>query len=155
MKIKFEVKGLKELEDKLMQLADGYGPKAGVQAMRPALKAAVGPLEATIQTSTPKDSGNLAASTKTRIGKPTKKMLQSEYIDPNSVIVAQVGWMWSKPSLWDQALAVEFGTSEMSGSATLRNAIDSHAEQIIDDFGAALGPAIEKKAKALGKKRSR
>ncbi|QCO57441.1 hypothetical protein EOK75_17150 (plasmid) [Pseudorhodobacter turbinis] len=152
--MEMKLTGMAELEQALLALGDEYGPKAGVQALRPAVRAAVDPIKSIIETTTPRDSGQLAASTKIRIGKPTKKMLASEHFHENMVLVGRVGWTWSgAPSLWHQALAVEFGTTEMSGSATLRNALDMNAEEMINNFGRTLGPAIEKKAKQLHKKR--
>jgi HK97 gp10 family phage protein len=151
--ITIKIDGLRELEAALMALADEYGPKAGVQALRPAVKAAAGPVEQTIQATTPTDTGALAGTTKTRIGKPTKAMLRSEHYSANTVLAARVGWTWSgKRRFWNQALAVEFGNSKISGSATLRTAFDQHSQQMIDDFGKTLGPAIEKKAAQLHRK---
>lgn len=156
MDIKFDIKGLKELENALRDLGEEYAnPKFAVQAMRPAVKAAMEPVEGTIIASTPRDKGNLANSTKTRIGKPTKKMLSSQHFNNDTIIAGRSGWTWSGGSLWNQSLAVEFGTAEMSGSATLRNAIDAHAEQMIETFAKTLGPSIEKKAKQLHKKYGR
>lgn len=153
--MKIEVKGLKELERNLLALSDEFGPKAGVQAMRPAMRAAVKPLESTIIATTPRDSGTLADSTKTKIGKPTKKMLRSVHFNEKQVLSARVGWTWKEVSLWNQSLAVEFGTRNQSQQAVLRNAFDQHRNQMLQDFGDALGPAIEKKAKALYRKRAK
>ena len=154
MDITLKVEGLRELEAALLALAEEYGPKAGVQAMRPAVKAAVAPVEAIIQSTTPVDSGKLAATTKTRIGKPTGKMLKSEHFNADMVLAARVGWTWGgEQSHWKQALAQEFGTRKVSGSATLRTAFETNVDNMINDFGATLGPAIEKKAAALNKKK--
>lgn len=154
MELTFKVEGLKELETALMALADEYGPKKAVQSMRPAVKAATQPVEEQIRSTTPADSGNLAASTRTRIGKPTGRMLRSEHFHKDMVIAARVGWTWSgEQRLWNQALAVEFGTSRMAGSATLGSAMQQNAEQMAKTFGETLGPAIEKKAASLNKRR--
>ncbi|MFN3895739.1 MAG: hypothetical protein ACK4KU_14515 [Acinetobacter sp.] len=150
-----EVKGLKELEANLLALSKEYGAKSGVQALRPAVRAAVGPIEQTIKANTPRDSGGLAESTKTRIGKPTRSMLMSDHFHKDQILVARVGWVWSGKSLWAQSLKVEFGSRDSSGTATLRQAFDAHRDQMIKDFVEVLGPAIEKKAKQLNKKRNK
>jgi hypothetical protein len=153
MEFKFKMEGLAELEQNLLALADEYGPKQGVSALRPAVKAATAPLESAIKSSTPQDSGHLAGSTKTRIGKPNKKMLTSEHYNKDMVLAARTGWTWDGDrSLWNQSLAVEFGTSEMSGSATLRTALDTQVNGMLSAFEDTLVPAIEKKARALYKK---
>lgn len=154
MELTFKVEGLKELEAALIELADEYGPKKAVQSMRPAVKAATDPVEQAIRSSTPADTGNLAASTRTRIGKPTGKMLRSVHFHKDMVIAARVGWTWSGENrLWNQALAVEFGTAQQSGNAVLWSAIQQHSEQMAKTFGETLGPAIEKKAASLNKRR--
>ncbi|MBQ2262716.1 MAG: hypothetical protein II336_15260 [Loktanella sp.] len=151
-----EVKGFRELEKALLELSDEFGPKAGVQAMRPAVRAAVRPIEATIAANTPQDFGSLANSTRARIGKPNRAMLRSDHFHSDMIIAARVGWTWSsKRSLWNQALAMEFGNTKVSGSSTLRNAFDLHRDQMIKDFAGTLGPAILKKAKALNKKKNK
>jgi HK97 gp10 family phage protein len=153
VEITYDIKGLKALERALLELSEEYGPKGAVQAMRPAVKAAMTPVQSTISSTTPKHTGALADSTKTRIGKPTKTMLKSEHFHSDTIIAGRTGWQWRGRSLWNQALAVEYGTREMSGSATLRSAFDAHTRQMITDFGKTLGPSIEKKARALAKKR--
>lgn len=155
MELEFEVQGLKELERNLLALSAEYGPKTGPQAMRPAIKAAVGEIEGTISHFTPRDTGKLADSTKIRIGKPTRAMLRSEHFNQDTIIAARIGWTWSGASLWNQALNVEFGTSKSSGQAILRTSFDLHRDQMLKDFADTLGPAIEKKAKALHRKRAK
>lgn len=153
MEMTIKVEGLKELETALLDLATAFGPKAGVQALRPAMKAASAPVEAMIRANTPQDSGRLAASTRTRIGKPTSKMLKSEHFHKDMILAARIGWTWAGDrSLWNQSLAVEFGTSEMSGSATLRTSFDLNVDAMINEIILTLGPAIEKKASQLYKK---
>lgn len=152
MDIKFKVEGLRELDDALIALAQEYGHKNAATAMRPAMKAAMKPMEEAIRSTTPVDSGTLAASTKTRIGKVTRKMLNSVHFHKDMVIAARTGWTWGKPSLWNQALAVEFGTSKHSGSATLWSAFQSQIDGAVRIFGKELGPAIERTAARLAKK---
>lgn len=155
MDIKVKVEGLKELEKALAELKEEYGGKSAQQAMRPAVRKALKPAESTIKSTTPVDSGALAESTKIRIGKPSKAMLKSEHFNEQQVIAGRVGWTWKSPSLWSEALAVEFGTQNRPADQTLRNAFDNHSDQMIETFKNELGPSIERKAKALHKKRSK
>lgn len=152
MELTVKIEGLKELEDNLMEMADEYGPKSGLQALRPAIKAAMKPAEMAVRSNTPVDSGALLGSTKTKIGKPSRKMLSSEHYGQNTVLVGRTGYFWTKPSLWNQALAVEFGTRMKRAKSPLRNSFDQTHSQMIKEFSTTLGPAIEKKAAQLHKK---
>lgn len=152
--IKMKMTGLRDLEKALLALNKEYSGKAAPQAMRPAVKAAMTSVEEDIGASTPVEDGTLKASVKTVIGKPTKKMVsQSAHYNQTTVIAGRSGWFWKSRSLWRQALSVEFGTSHKSGKAVLRNSLDRHSAGMLETFKNTLGPAIEKKAKALHKKR--
>ena len=150
-----EVRGLKELERSLIALQKEYGGKAATQAMRPAVKAAMKPLENKIKQETPVDTGELRDSTKLKIGAVTKKMKVSAHYNSTTVIAGRVGWFWSKPSLWHQALAVEYGTQKTPANHTLERVFDEEAVGMTKRFKDTLGPAIEKKAQSLAKKRSK
>ena len=152
---KIEVKGLRELEQSLLALQKEYGGKAAEQAMRPAVVAAVKPLKAKVIEGTPVDKGTLRDSTKMTVGKPTKKMLRSDHYNNSTILVGRVGWFWSSPSLWTQALAVEFGTRDVAAQHVLDRVIFSEHKTMIKNFKDKLGPAIEKKARALHKKQGK
>ena len=152
--VKFKMTGMKELEKNLRTLQKEYGGKAAAQAMRPAVKAAMAPLVSTVTGATPVESGFLQGTTKLKIGKPTKKMAVSAHYNSSTVIYGQVGWFF-KGGHFRQALAVEYGTSTAPASFALRGAFEGKEQSIINRFKDSLGPAIEKKAKALHKKRSK
>lgn len=151
--IKMDIKGVRELEASLRSLQKEYGGKAAAQAMRPAMRAAMAPLVTDVTQDTPVDSGVLRDSVKMKIGKPTKKMSSSAHYNSSTVIYGQVGWFWSKPSLWWEALAVEFGTQNVPAQNVLRSIHEKEAQGMLQRFGDTLGPSIEKKAKSLAKKR--
>lgn len=153
--IKMDVKGMRELEGALIALQKEYGGKAATQAMRPAMKAAMAPLESDVAGGTPVESGGLKDSTKVKIGKPTKKMSASAHYNSTTIIYGQVGWYWSGKSLWSQALAVEFGTQNEPAKQVLRGVFDRENAAMLQRFKDTLGPSIEKKAKSLAKKRSK
>ena len=153
VEIKGNLTGLKDLEKALSALNKEYGGKAAAQALRPAIRAAIKPLESDVRNATPVQSGALKESTKVKIGKPTKNMASSEYYAKDTVVYGQVGWFWKgKPSLWIQALAVEYGNNKVPAQAILRDTFNANSDEMLKKFKSSLGPAIEKKAKALAKK---
>lgn len=148
-----EIKGLRELEQTLVALQKEYGGKAGPQAMRPAVVAAIKPLKAMVEGDTPVDEGHLLNSVKQTVGKPTKDMLS---YSPNSyksttIVAGRVGYFGN--NVYGRALRMEFGTRYISANHTLERVFDAQATAMATRFGKTLGPAIEKKAKALNKKR--
>lgn len=152
--ISMRVEGLRDLERSLIALQEEYGGRAATQALRPAVRAAMSPLVDDVIQGTPTDTGALAESTKLRIGKPSRKMVgHSHHYSSAAVIYGAVGWHWRSPSLWRQALAVEYGTNDTPPHYTLRNAFEGKEQEIIDRFTRSLGPAIEKKAGQLARRR--
>ena len=155
------VEGLKDLEKALLRLQKEYGGNTAVQAMRPAVKAAMGPLVPTVKMATPIDTGELSNSVKLKIGKPTKRMTKSRHYSSSAytsdvVIYGQVGWFFPKGRENHlKAVAVEYGTRDVPASFALRGALESNEVVIVNRFKNALGPAIEKKAAAAAKKRNR
>lgn len=149
-----QVEGLRDLEDALVALQKEYGGRAGAQALRPAVVAAVKPLEAIVREATPVDSGTLRDSTKSAVGAPTKGMLRSQHYNGSTIIAGRVGWFWGRPSLWSQALAVEYGTRKLPAQHVLDRVFDTEYKGMLRRFKEKLGPAIEKKAAALNRKRS-
>tara|TARA_R110000803_G_scaffold130933_2_gene198170 strand:- start:443 stop:934 length:492 start_codon:yes stop_codon:yes gene_type:complete len=156
-----KVEGLRDLEKALVRLQKEYGGNTAVQALRPAVKAAMGPLVATVKMATPVDTGDLSNSVKLKTGKPTKKMLRSSHYynsayKSNVVIYGQVGWFFPKGRENHlKAVAVEYGTRNVPASFALRGALEGNETAIINRFKNTLGPAIEKKAAAAARKRNR
>ena len=153
---KIKVEGLKDLEASLRELGKEYGnPKYAVQAMRPAVRAAMEGVDDKIEQATPVDTGGLKDSTNVKIGKATKKILKSKHFNPNTIIVGRAGYFWKDKSLWNQALAVEFGNEKKVANSPLRNTMTAEHQGMLKRFKETLGPAIEKKGKALNKKRGK
>lgn len=153
MKDTIEVKGLKELEKALVALQKEYGGKAAPQAMRPAVVAAIKPLKAKVQDDTPVDDGWLLKSVKQTVGKPTRDMLSysPNFYKSTTIIAGRVGYFGN--SVWKRALHMEYGTRDIPAKHTLEQVFDTEARAMTMRFSKTLGPAIEKKAKALNKKR--
>ena len=156
-----KVEGLRDLEKALVRLQKEYGGNAAVQALRPAVKAAMGPLVSDVKMATPVDTGDLSNSVKLKTGKPTKKMLRSRHYynsayKGNVVIYGQVGWFFPRGrGNHLKAVAVEYGTRDVPASFALRGALEGSETAIINRFKNTLGPAIEKKAAAAARKRNR
>jgi len=150
------VEGLRDLERALSRIQKEYGGNTAVQAMRPAIKAAMNPLVGVVQAATPELTGDLQGSTRLKIGKPTRKMVSvSEHYSSKTVAYGQVGWFWRGRSMWYQALAVEYGTQSQPANYALRGAIEGRTRAIINRFKNTLGPSIEKKAAAAARKRNK
>ena len=150
-----EIQGLKELEKNLIKLQKEYGGKAGARAIRPAITAALKPLEQSILETTPVDEGTLKASVKRRVGVVTRDMRAfspSKY-KSTTVLAGRVGY-WGK-RVYKRAVSMEYGTVNVAARHTLRDAFDAEAKGMARVFGEKLGPAIEKTAKALHRKQTR
>ena len=156
-----KVEGLKELETALLKLQKEYGGNTAVQALRPAVKAAMAPLVPVVKMATPIDTGELANSAKLKIGKPTKRMTKSRHYSSsaytsNIVIYGQVGWFFPKGRDFHlKAIAVEYGANGVPATYALRGALEGSEAAIVNRFKNTLGPAIEKKAAAAAKKRNK
>ena len=154
MKKTIEVKGLRQLEAALVALQKEYGGKAAPQAMRPAVVAAIKPLKARVQSDTPVDEGWLLKSIKQTVGKPTRDMLNRSpnFYQGATIIAGRVGYFGD--NIWKRALFMEYGSRYIPANHTLEKAFDEEAGGMAMRFGKKLGPAIEKKATALNKKRA-
>ena len=152
-----KVEGLKELEQALLELNKEYGPKSAGSAVRPAIRKAITPAVAALESATPRDTGKLAESIKLRIRKPTKKMIKGAggHHKESHILTATLGYEWRKPSLWNRALATEFGNSDTPQQAPLRRTLNSHSGSILETFSRELAESIEKTATRLAKKRSK
>jgi len=150
-----EIKGLRELEKALLDLQKEFGGKSGAQAMRPAITAAIKPLKQQVIQDTPVDSGGLQASVKQTVGAVTKDMMlfsRGQY-KSTTIIAGRVGYFGNK--VYKRAISIEYGTIEIAAQHNLENVFDREASGMASRFGKSLGPAIEKKAKALNKKKAK
>ena len=152
---KIEVKGLRELEAALLALQKEYGGKSGAQALRPAVTAAIKPLKAKVQDDTPVDDGWLLKSVKQTVGQPTRAMkaLNPNFYKSTTVLSGRVGYFGN--NVITRAVYMEFGTKDIAAKHTLEQVFDGESRAMIARFSKTLGPAIEKKAKALNKKRKK
>ena len=150
---RIKIEGLRDLEKALVALQKEYGGKSGAQALRPAVVAAIKPLKALVEENTPVDEGWLLKSVKQTVGKPTKDMLgrSPNFYKSTTIIAGRVGYFGN--NVYGRALHMEYGTLHVSANHTLEQVFDAEAKAMTVRFSKTLGPAIEKKAKALNKKR--
>ena len=151
--IKIDVKGLRALEASLIDLQKEYAGKAASQALRPAVVAAIKPLKARVQDDTPVYEGWLLASVKQTVSKPTKDMLNTNpgFYNSTTILAGRVGYFGN--NVYRRAIHMEFGTVDIAANHTLEQVFDSESNAMLLRFSKTLGPAIERKAKALNNKR--
>jgi HK97 gp10 family phage protein len=140
----FKVKGLKELEKKLLALSKEYGAKKANSALRAPLKAAMSPIVQEVKNNTPVDTGALRDSTKLRIRQPSKQIKAD---NPDVTMIASVGWEENRK----QQIAVEYGTNSREANPVLRPALENNKKEIVARFAKTLGPSIERSARRLSK----
>ena len=153
-----DLEGAKDVERMLKGLADEYGPKNAASAFNGAVRAAMKGTLDQIQRETPVDRGLLKDSVALKVGKPSKKRLRdSQFVDEFTVVEGRCGWFWKRGDAVNsfEALAVEFGTQTTPAQPTLRKALQNNAQNMVSTFAKEIGPQIEKKARSLGRRRSK
>ena len=146
------ISGLRELEQNLVELAETYGPKNAISALRAPMRSSLRVVAEEIRNATPVDTGALRESVQIRITQPTRKLLQSKHINDQAIIVGRVGWFWRNYSLWNRALAVEYGNRRTPAQPVLIPAVDTLATVLESDFAPALAKNIEQTAARLGRR---
>ena len=151
--VSFNVTGLRALERNLEELAEEYGPRNAVSALRAPIRSSLRPILAQIQASTPRNTGALAQSARISVRQPSRRD-QGPHVDrERNVIVGLVGWQWSRgQSLFNRALAVEFGNLQASAQPVLRPTLDSLGQTVATNFANDLRLSIEKTTMRLGRR---
>lgn len=138
--ISFNVEGLAELEQALLQLEAKTGEKvlksAGKRAMKPVEQAAIegagfntGKLRESITTSARKGKGKSAA--RILVGPLRKKARKKSGVGLDGRENAK-------------AIAQEYGTSRQQAEPFLRPALDKNARRVLNDFADELGKEVDK-----------
>lgn len=133
-----EVKGLEELEAKLLELADLSDPKKATNAVL--VKAAKNAMEPVLQQviatapvgDKPRDAKNpfhMRDTAKLVARRPTSGDYKSTFVSQTDVAIAVVSVKKSAVSL-----AQEFGTSKIAGKPFLRRALEQNKDQVISLF---------------------
>ena len=146
------VSGLRELERNLLELAATYGPRNAITALRVPMRRSLARVAEHIRRTTPEDEGTLRDSTGFRVNMASSRLRRSRFVGPNTVLVGRVGWQWTAPSLWYQALSVEYGNRVSSAQPTIRPALTVLADDAIRNFAPALADNVRNTARRLGRR---
>jgi HK97 gp10 family phage protein len=145
--LSYTVEGLQEMEKAIQELANEYSAKEALSSLRLPLRKSIAIAKQTAQQKVPVDSGVLKESLKVSVKKPSRRDRRSQHVDKDTVLVARLD---AKP--YKQALAVEFGTSQVSAQPFLRPSLEDNVEEIFRVFTTELSKNISKSAKRLNKK---
>ena len=151
MTFEAKLKGFDKLEKRLIALSNDVGPAKARTTLNKPLKDALQSTQSLIESTTPVDTGELRKTIKTNSGRANKKELSSGVFTKNDVAVARTGYFWSTKSHWFQALALEYGTSQMAPKRILRNAIESTKRIVLQDLGRGLSQSINKRVQRFTK----
>lgn len=149
----YQVQGLRQLERNLDALAEEYGPRNALAALRAPIRAALRPLADDIASNTPVDTGALAESVRITVRMPGRRQRGPHIDSRRHVLVGEVGWRWSRGnSLLGRALALEFGNRRVAAQPVLRPAFDRHSRTIANTFAEEFARSIERTATRLGRR---
>ena len=150
--IQVDVRGLEGLNNSLQELSRLYGPRAARTTLRIPMRDAFRVVEETIRRNTPVDTGRLSETVGLRTQVPTR---DDRRRNPGVVYTVKAGWMWTRPSFWSQALAVEYGSRTVPAQMVLRNALDQHSQQVVSEFTTRLRTQLDRTARRLHAKQLR
>lgn len=159
--VKFE--NAKEIEQMLAELGD---QKAVRRAVRNALREAGAPMMELARNLAPFDQGDLKRSIKMATAKRFRGQDQDQFgivigIDSNEQPPREVarkegkGGTYRDPGVAGAGPIIEFGRPGVAAKPFMRPAFDAEGEKTIKRFGEVAGPAIEKEAEKLARKRSK
>ena len=151
--ITYTVEGLRQIDDNLQALANQYGVRNALRALRKPVRDALTPVFNAIKNNTPVDTGDLRNSTFISISIPTKRQIaQSQSIPRDAIIQGSVGWRWtSARPLSHSALAIEFGNSRVSAQPVITPAFESNIPRINTTIANEIRASIESTARRLAK----
>lgn len=154
--LSFQVEGLRALERNLVDLAEQYGPRNAISALRAPMRAALRPVLTRIEANTPVDTGTLRESARISIRQPNRRRDRGPHTNfSRNILVGLVGWQWSRGmNLWNRALATEFGNRVTPAQPVLRPTLDGLGQSIADNFAEDAARAIERTADRLGRRQA-
>ena len=152
-RVNFQVQGLRELENNILELSEEYGPRGARSAFNIPMRDSFRVVEEQIRSTTPVDTGRLRELVRLQTGTANR----FERADsPDAVWAARAGWFWTSPSTYSfQALAVEYGTRFIPAQRTLRNALENNINAVLDQFSDRLAAGIERRATQLARRQAR
>lgn len=146
------IDGLEHLNNSLQEISRMYGPRQARSSLRVPMRNAFESVADQIERTTPVDSGRLRESTNLRPQVPTR---DDRRRNPGVVYTVKAGWEWTRPSLWSQALAVEYGTRQVSEQRILRSALDDNADRVVAELIPQLANQLDRTARRLRNRQRR
>lgn len=140
-----QLTGFAELERDWLALANDLGPARARTTLNRPVRQAIEIAADDIRENTPVDTGDLQRSVNTNSGRARRSELRSGVFDANDVVVARAGWFWRGESMWFQALAVEYGTSQQPPRMVLRDALRSNADAMLERLRTGIREAITRR----------
>lgn len=163
MTISVKLENAKEIEQMLAELGE---PKAVRRAVRAALREAGEPMMELARSLVPIDQGDLKRSIKMATAKRARGQDPDRFgivigIDSNELPAREVarkegkGGTYRDPGVAGAGPIIEFGRPGVAAKPFMRPAYDAEGEKTIRRFGEVAGPAIEKEAERLARKRGK
>lgn len=150
----FKAEGFEELEQQLLELAEGFrGDLVMRNTVTKAINAALQPVLADVISRAPYDESNIGpihlrdtARLHTRI--PTSGDRKSEYVSETDAVIGVVSVKKSAVSL-----SQEFGNARTAAQPFLRISLESNRDNIINTLKSELAVSIPAYAKKLAKRK--
>ena len=163
--VKIDFTGYKELRDVFKEMVETFGPIDSKKILRKSISKSLQPVLAQARSLVPKDTGALSASLQIEARVATNKDKRSKYIYQTDDVIGAVmtasGKKLAKTSFKNlhnksskikqvgikgdaRAIAVEFGTKNMSATPFLRTSLESRAPEVINTLSAIIKQNIEK-----------
>ena len=151
----FKTEGFEDLEQQLLQLAEGFrGDLVMRNTLVKAVKVAMEPVLASVISRAPYDQNNTGpihlrntARVDGRI--PTSADRKSEYVSPTDAVIGVVSVKKSAVSL-----SQEFGNARTSAHPFLRVSLESNRDNIVNTLKSELAVSIPAYAKKLAKRKT-
>ncbi|SIQ13788.1 HK97-gp10 family putative phage morphogenesis protein [Marinobacterium stanieri] len=140
----FEVQGMAELEEALLDL----GAETGFKTLRSAGRKAMEPVLIAATIGANRDSGDLKDSMaiSSRKGKGGNRAVDID-VGPTKKKAAKSEGGRELSGVAHKAIAQEYGTSDQEAEPFLRPALDQNVDRVLDLFGSELGKAIARAVK--------
>ena len=157
--VTFDIKGGKELEKTLLDLAKEYGPRNVRNTVNKPLKLAIQPVTNIIKRNTPVDSGQLLGKIETKTGRGTvsrvtkgrnKKGFSRGGVGKNIFAAVRTGWFNAN---YMKLISVEYGNVNIKARNVIVNALRIKSRTVITIFFAKVNKNIEKSVKRLSNRK--
>lgn len=144
---KIEVKGFRQFEDSLLQLAEEFGTTKARRSLLLALKSSMEPVKSAVKSRAPVDTGKLQLKIRNGAKVATRKDKSKKYLSRETVafgfVDVGVGYRDEKGEYRPAAEAIEFGTSEQPARPFIRSSFQSMASSALDRLASLLGAHMD------------